>query len=120
MKTKRQIMTEAHQIAKTFEGNYSACLSEALKISWENAKNNFTPDFIAIKNSNLSEMTVKDIYENISLGFLKNSAIANEILQTVAERSKGFQKDIANKVLLGENISDKQAWCVAYEYKNVA
>jgi hypothetical protein len=38
MKTRKEIMTAAHQIAKTFEGNYSARFAEALRISWKNAK----------------------------------------------------------------------------------
>ncbi|WP_142415390.1 hypothetical protein [Hathewaya massiliensis] len=34
----REIMTRAHQIAKTLEGDYSARLSMALKLAWVEAK----------------------------------------------------------------------------------
>ncbi len=42
------------------------------------------------------------------------------ILNEVKNNSKGFQKDIADKGLNGMNLSEKQSWCVAYEFKNVA
>lgn len=121
MKTRKQIMTEAHKIAKTFEGNYSACFAEALRISWKNAKENFTPDFIKIEEANLNEKSVKEIYDIISFGFSRNSCFANEIFTIVMENSNGFQANIAKEALLsGKELSTKQAWCVAYEFKNVA
>lgn len=129
MKTRKQIMTEAHQIAKTFEGNYSACFAEALRISWKNAKENFTPDFIRIENAKLSECTVKEIFDIVYLGFHKSSnfsrtgeysTFATEILEVVKNNSKGFQKDIAEKAYFGQELTSKQAWCIAYEFKNVA
>lgn len=36
MKTLKQIMIEAHKIAKTLEGDYSARMSMALKMAWAN------------------------------------------------------------------------------------
>ena len=42
------------------------------------------------------------------------------ILKVVSEKSTGFQSDIAKKALKGMNLSTKQAWCIAYEFKNVA
>ena len=38
MKTTSQILKEAHKLAKTFTGNYQACLSEAMRIVWFDAK----------------------------------------------------------------------------------
>lgn len=119
MKTLKQIMTEAHQIARTFEGNYSACLSEALRVSHKNAKENFTPDFIRIENSNLDESSVKEIF-NILKWSVNSEMLIDEILMTVKNNSNGFQKDIAEKAQRGISLSQKQAWCVAYEYKKVA
>lgn len=49
-----------------------------------------------------------------------NSTDALHILITVRDKSNGFQKDIALKALDGIMISEKQAWCIAYEYKKVA
>lgn len=119
MKTKSQIMKEAHQIAKTFEGNYSACFSEALKISWKNAKENFTPDFIKIQNADFSQMTVKDIF-NMLFWSVNSEAAIDHILTIVSEKSNGFQKDIAKKAIYGSKLSEKQAWCISYEFKKVA
>ena len=119
MKTQKQIMTEAHQIAKTFEGNYSACLSEALKISHRNAKDNFTPDFIIIENTRLNEKTTKQIFDILKWS-VNSDMLIDEILMTVKNNSKGFQKDIAEKAIYGSFISEKQAWSVAFEYKKVA
>jgi hypothetical protein len=129
MKTLKQIMTEAHQIARTMEGNYTACLSEAMRISHKNSKDNFTPDFIKIENANLAESSIKEIYDIIYLGFHKSSkfdkngeysTFATEILEVVKNNSKGFQKDIAEKAYFGQELSSKQVWCVAYEFKNVS
>lgn len=47
--TKRQLMKEAHRLAATFDGDYSACLALALRIVWQQAK---TPQthYTAIKS----------------------------------------------------------------------
>lgn len=37
------------------------------------------------------------------------------IIEFVAENSKNFKADIAQKILKGIPASDKQAWCIAYE-----
>lgn len=38
MKTLSQIMTRAHEIARTLEGNYTARLSEGMKQAWSESK----------------------------------------------------------------------------------
>lgn len=128
MKTKSQIFKEAHLIAKTFEGDYKACFSEALKISYKNAKENFTPDFIKAQDAKLTEMPVNEIFERLN-GMIWGSKFdmrvdwnpfATEILMVVKEKSTGFQSDIAERALEGKDLTYKQKWCVAYEYKNVA
>ena len=115
MKTRKQIMTEAHEIARTLEGDYTARLSEGLRIVWG----------CIHYEKRLAEKNVKDIFEELYYG--KGLSRADEwmeesetILEVVAENSKGFQSDIAKKALKYKNITKKQAWCVAYEYKNVA
>ena len=124
MKTLKQIMTEAHQIAKTMEGDYSACLSESLRISWQNAKENFTPDFIKIENFNLNDKTTKELFDIIYLGYNFSNEdyniLASAILEVVKTKSNGFQKDIATKAFNGEELTQKQSWCIAFEFKKVA
>lgn len=45
--TKQQIMKQAHKLAATFEGDYSACLALALRIVWAQAK---APRYTAVKS----------------------------------------------------------------------
>lgn len=45
MKTLKEIMTRAHEIARTLEGNYSARLSYSLKKAWAETKENKTAEF---------------------------------------------------------------------------
>lgn len=89
------------------EMSFSECLKEA----WE-----------------IEKMTKQDVYNSIneySVRSLQNILITKDaefytILEVVADRSKGFQADIATKALKYRNITEKQAWCIAYEYKKVA
>lgn len=57
MKTRKEVMTKAHKIAKTLEGDYLARLKEALKQAWEWAK-----------------QTVKEVIEIITDGKASKSA----------------------------------------------
>jgi hypothetical protein len=41
---------------------------------------------------------------------------AEIILEEVAKNGSGFKKDIATKALKYKNISEKQAWCVAFDF----
>lgn len=128
MKTQSQIFKEAHIIAKTFEGDYRACFAEALRISWKNAKENFTPMFVRIALNPIDKSNVKSIFNKlngISDGSKFGSRIeyndfAYHILEIVEKNSNGFQSDIAKKAILGMNMTDKQKWCVAFEYQKVA
>ena len=38
MKTLKEIMTRAHEIARTLDGNYSARMSFSLKKAWEESR----------------------------------------------------------------------------------
>ncbi len=44
------------------------------------------------------------------------NGVADIILKAVSIISNGFQSDIAKKAYLGQRISVKQAWCVAFEF----
>ena len=104
MKTRKEIMTEAHKIARTLEGDYSARMSMALEIVWA----------MELLPENLTVSFVNDLLEAADLE-------ARVICKVVAFFSNGFQADIAERFLATERkLSYKQAWCVAYEFKNVA
>ena len=121
MKTLSQIMTEAHKIAKTLEGDYRARLSEGMRISHKNAKDNFTPDFIKIEAAQLHKKSVKEIFDIINYGYSRHSCYADEIYRIVMEKSEGFHSDLAKKSLIDyADLTYKQAWCVAYEFKRLS
>lgn len=104
MKSRKEIMTEAHKIARTLEGDYSARMSMALEIVWT----------MECLPTNPSVATVNDMIE--AAGFE-----ARMVCKVVAFFSGSFQADIAERFLATERkLSYKQAWSVAYEFKNVA
>lgn len=127
MKTKSQIMKEAHQIAKTFEGNYSACFSEALKLAWAKAKD--SSNYSILKNWSKKDVFVALFekgfcrgYES-GKGYTERTENQNLILSLIENKSEGFKKDIAEKAWFNR-LSEKQAWVLAFEFekliKNVA
>ena len=69
--------------------------------------------------SKIDKNDVKTVF-NILRWSLNSEALVNEILTTVENKSKGFQAEIAKKALTGTTLSEKQTWCVAFEYKKVA
>lgn len=64
MKTRKEIMVRAHEIARTLEGSYSARMSYSLKKSWEEARMTLTSqleEYLGFKfetptNAKISEM----------------------------------------------------------------
>jgi len=48
--------------------------------------------------------------------FTEWSDNAEIILEEVAKNGSGFKKDIATKALKYKSISEKQAWCVAFDF----
>jgi len=49
------------------------------------------------------------------------STIGETVLMVVRSLSKGFQKDVASKAYVdGIRLSDKQRWCVAFEFVKLA
>ena len=123
MKTKynkSEIMKEAWRVYKSI-----SCLSfkECLKNAWFEVKLNNGEIVDPLLNEN-----VKSIFEYLITGVSYGSKFqpsywedeAESILRLVAEKSKGFQGDIAKKAMISKRLSEKQAWCIAYEFKNVA
>lgn len=80
-----------------------------LKDSWSMAKET-TTEMIS------SNYSVKDIFNILESKEVEFETILNEVVL----KSKGFQSDVAAKGLKYNSLSTKQAWCVAYEFKNVA
>ena len=104
MTTRKEIMTKAHKIAKTLEGDYSARMSMALDIVWT----------MELLPEDMSTSLVNDMIEACDYE-------ARAICKVVAFFSAGFQSDIAKRFLETERrLSYKQAWCIAYEFKAVA
>lgn len=76
-------------------------------------------------NEKVKNSTVKDIFYWLQeVGFCKefNGRFFTErsefqyiVLDFVRKTSKGFQADVANKAYQYK-LSDKQAWCVAFEF----
>lgn len=79
-------------------------------------------------NSKIKSYSAKDVFELIyKIGFCKeyNGSYFTErtemqymILDFVKETSKGFQSDIADKAY-NYRISEKQAWCIAFEFQKL-
>lgn len=64
--TKAEMMKKAHELAKGFEGDYSACLSLALKIVWKEIKEApaktkvvYVKEWIALKNGLTDRACIK-------------------------------------------------------------
>lgn len=122
MKTSKFNKSEIFKTAWIFVKNTSLTFSEALKESWRLAK-------ITIEDvrKDISFNSSKDLFNALMSGFTQmydykvrnhtewhfNTEVA---LKLVVEKSNGFQSDIATKALKYGRVSEKQAWCVAYEY----
>lgn len=115
---KSEIMTEAWSMFKNEDNKlsswqYEFSFAECLRMAWATAKVSESASEIII-----SQMSVNTIFETIIND--STSFESEAILKEVSEKSNGFQSDIAKRTLEGKRISDKQAWCVAYEAKRVA
>ncbi len=77
----------------------------------------------------MEKLPVKQIFSIVVRGFntLRSGNLitpyydsySEEILTIVSEKSEGFQADIAKKALKGKELTTKQIWCIAFEYKNL-
>jgi hypothetical protein len=108
---KSEIMKQAWWL---FRNVAAMSFSQCLKNAWAQAKG------VNMIADRLRTEKVNDLYFYLTSDFNQHAIIKDEILETVAEKSNGFQADIAKKAIENDRISVKQAWCVAYEYKKVA
>ena len=97
MKTMKQIMTEAHRMAKTMEGNYQARLSEAMKIAWASAKKSDNTIEVLIKGKVRYGATKKQYeylnsFENVGL-YIAQNRFCNHITKQEASRLIGLAKE---------------------------
>ena len=124
--TNSQIFTAAHKLAKTFEGNYSACFKMALIDVYYNVKN----PVIEFKSDNqktielLEKCDVKEIFQTVD----SLESISETLLELVSKNAKNFTKSIAERglIVIEKNysathqksfISTKQSWCIAFQIK---
>ncbi len=116
--------------------------SEMFKAAHKDAKmeiemmgGNYREEFslqLKIQGSMVSTKETKADYANLSVSEIYNAIIMDAariqtgsfgqtfILEDVAQGSKGFQSDIAKRALESGRLSEKQAWCIAYEAKKIA
>jgi|GEM_PF-4756263 len=90
----------------------------------ENINNNDTYQLLVTNNVSQIKNLFSNTYmvvDKVSLSskvYLSNND-GDILLKLVSENSNDFTKDIAQKSYLNEwNLSDKQAWCVAYQIHN--
>lgn len=104
-----RVMKQAWEMFRDYNSqvSFKDCLSTAWNIERGIITNGVT------KDSDVSTLKT-------AVWMCSNSTDALHILYTIRDNSKGFHKDIAEKALNGMNLSEKQAWCIAYEYKKVA
>lgn len=96
--TKQQMMRDAHQLAKTFEGHYHARLALAMRIIWKKAKALTTNIGVRVKQWFASYKNMTDTKETLIIDDVEYNATQWEIL-----------KESANALLLTYNGS-KQFW----------
>jgi hypothetical protein len=101
----------------SLDGGFVMTFGECLSFSWAKmiGSKSITTD--------LKTESVKEIFEYLENGVsIKNvwNYEAEQILTKVSTTSKSFHADIASIALENSRLSTKQAWCVAYEFKNVA
>jgi len=73
--TRTDIMTEAHRIARTLEGDYTARLSEGLKQAWGESR---TVEFmlprgrVKTRTASISQYNYLESFENVYIGCSKH------------------------------------------------
>jgi rRNA maturation protein Rpf1 len=85
--TKSKLFIQAHQIAKTLEGDYKACLSYALKVSWAKTKGVIEMEkVIIVKNKTIGDVEVH-VNQNRALATIQGQKV-------VLDLAKGYQKGV--------------------------
>lgn len=97
-------------------------LSTALRFAWAWAKETLSESKPNQEKNELKNCDVKQIYNLVYLSYRNGeySEQAYEVFFAVRDKSKGFQSDIADKAIIGKELTMKQAWCIAFEFKKVA
>ncbi len=110
---KSEIFSMAWGMFKSEVGSFSACL----KAAWNEAKNTTK------KVAEVVVRNVKEAFELINLFDFRagiRSSEGDSIIKMVAENGNGVARKIAESFKYSENeLTVKQAWCVAYEYMRV-
>lgn len=63
-----------------------------------------------------SQLRLDGGFDMGSRDFTEWSDNAEIILEEVAKNGSGFKKDIATKALKYKSMSEKQAWCIAFDF----
>lgn len=77
--TRTEIMTKAHRIARTLEGDYTARLSEGLKMAWEESK---TVEFmlprgrVKTRTASVNQFNYLESFDNVYIGCSKHQVIS--------------------------------------------
>lgn len=108
---RHEIMKNAWSFFFAEMGSFSSCLKEA----WSQAKNAVK---VVVLNS------VKDVFESLKSFNYKaglRSDLANAIILKVSKEGFNVAQKIAEQFAYNENeMTEKQAWCVAYEYMRIS
>jgi len=103
---KSRIFRMAWSTYRAEDGFYS--FGECLKEAWEIAKSDNAVDF--------SDYSTVDIFNQLD----NHDFMYSNILEFISKNSKGFHKDIAEKGMKYNRLSEKQSWAIAYELKKIA
>lgn len=71
-----------------------------------------------IAGQEIRKASVKELHDTFFLGY--KAELAETIEMWLRDCSTSFVADIAAKALKGNAISEKQAWCMAYEVGKIA
>ncbi len=110
MKNLTNIMKEAHRIAKTLEGDYTARLSEGLKQAWARLR--------SVVKLSIQDLKKKLLWINAcvygdrhSLGYQISAEHFAKL--ELHENANSFVKSVCDSVVKYMKISEKQAYCLA-------
>lgn len=100
MKTKSQIFTEAHKIARTLEGDYTARLSEGLRQAWNNRE---VKQGATLFVSVIEKRTAKAILVSVDMG-TRISKFWLPLSQVTLEHDSNLDVNITMPYWLANNL----------------
>ncbi len=103
----KNIMKEAHKLAAKMEGNYIACLSEALKMAWAGIKIQAVKAFL---------LSFSFSYNWNNASKRQMSELCDNVIGYVADFTTGFASEVAKTCEKYRKVSEKQAYVIAREY----